>query len=267
MKVVILAGGGGTRMSSDGDLAPKPLLDIGGRPILWHIMRAFCLQGFDDFIVAAGQQGEKIKRFFLDEMDTAGDIEIDAGRRHIARSGAEGDNWRVRVVDTGTQTETGGRVSRLRPLLADEPFIVTYGDSLSDVDVHAVVAQHQRRGHVVTVTAVRPPSRFGGLRFDGDKVAGFIEKPQIGEGWINGGFAVFDPAVLEHPALAGDGATLNGLYEALVNERRLGAYRHEGFWLAADTLRALKLLGDLWEAGTAPWMSPSPACSSMRIAS
>lgn len=154
MKVVILAGGGGTRMSSDGDLAPKPLLDIGGRPILWHIMRSFCLQGFDDFIVAAGQQGEKIKRFFLDEMDTAGDIEIDAGRRHVARSGEEGDHWRVRVVDTGAHTETGGRVARLRQLLSEDPFIVTYGDSLSDVDVHAVIDQHQRRGHLVTVTGI-----------------------------------------------------------------------------------------------------------------
>ncbi len=195
-----------------------------------------------------------------------GIVRVDAGRRHVARSGEEGDHWRVRVVDTGAHTETGGRVARLRQLLSEDPFIVTYGDSLSDVDVHAVIDQHQRRGHLVTVTAVRPPSRFGGLRFEGDKVAGFIEKPQIGEGWINGGFAVFDPAVLDHPALSGDGATLNGLYEALVAERRLGAYRHEGFWLAADTLRALKLLGDLWEAGTAPWMSPSPA-SSMRIAS
>ncbi|MCZ8314081.1 sugar phosphate nucleotidyltransferase [Phreatobacter sp.] len=261
MKVVILAGGGGTRMAADGDLAPKPMLEIGGRPILWHIMRSFRLQGFDDFIVAAGSQGDKIKRFFLDAVDTAGDLEIDAGRGHVARSGGADDDWRVRIVDTGAQTETGGRVARLRPLLEAEPFIVTYGDSVSDVDVSAVVEHHRRRGHLVTVTAVRPPSRFGGIRFDGDKVAGFVEKPQIGEGWINGGFAVFDPAVFDHPAMAGDGASLNGLFETLTQEKRLGGYRHEGFWLAADTLRALKLLEGLWESGDAPWMRPPLAGS------
>ncbi len=259
MKVVILAGGGGTRMSADGDLAPKPMLDIGGRPILWHIMRSFCLQGFDDFVVAAGQQAEKIKRFFLDEVDTAGDIAIDAGRRQIDRTGGPDDHWRVRIVDTGLHTETGERVMRLRDVLGQSPFIVTYGDSVSDVDVRAVVDQHRRRGHLVTVTAVRPPSRFGGIRFDGDKVAGFVEKPQIGEGWINGGFAVFDPAVFDHPALAARGATLNGLFETLASERRLGAYRHEGFWLAADTLRALKLLEGLWDSGEAPWIRPAMA--------
>ncbi|WP_439573104.1 sugar phosphate nucleotidyltransferase [Phreatobacter sp.] len=256
MKVVILAGGGGTRMSSDGGLAPKPLLDIGGHPILWHIMRSFSAQGFDDFVIATGQQGDRIKRFLIDAVDTAGDLDIDAGRGRIVRSGETGASWRATVVDTGTLTGTGGRLARLRPHLAGAPFIVAYGDSLSDVDVHAVIDRHRRRGHPVTVTAVRPPARFGGLRFDGDKVAGFVEKPQIGEGWINGGFAVFDPVILDHPALAGDGATLGGLFEALAAERRLGGYQHEGFWLAADTLRALKLLGELWESGAAPWMRP-----------
>jgi glucose-1-phosphate cytidylyltransferase len=254
MKVVILAGGGGTRMVADGSLAPKPLLDIGGRPILWHIMASFCARGFNEFLIATGQQGDRIKRFLLDEVDTAGDLDIDAGQRRIARSGHCGFHWRATVVDTGPLTETGGRVRRLRQHLAGAPFIVAYGDSLSDVDIEAVIAQHRRRGHLVTVTAVRPPARFGGIRFDGDRVAGFVEKPQIGEGWINGGFAVFEPDVLDHPALSGDGATLGGLYEALVRERRLGGYRHEGFWLAADTLRALKLLGELWESGRAPWM-------------
>lgn len=254
MRVVILAGGRGTRIAEESDTKPKPMVDIGGRPILWHIMRHYAAQGFDDFIIASGYKAEVIKRFFLDEIQMAGDLTVDTRRGRVSRSGPVFDNWRVRIVNTGLDTNTGGRILRLKPHLEGTPFLVTYGDGVSDVPVQAVIDQHRAQGHTATITAVRPPARFGGIRFDGDKVAGFVEKPQIGEGWINGGFAVFEPSVFDYLAVDGDAGSLEiTLYERLAREGRLGAYRHDGFWQCVDTLRELRLLQGLWDTGRAPW--------------
>jgi glucose-1-phosphate cytidylyltransferase len=254
MRVVILAGGRGTRISEETDVKPKPMVDVGGRPILWHIMRHYAAQGFDDFVIAAGYKADVIKRFFLDEMRLAGDILVDTRHGQVTRTGPVFDNWRVRIVNTGLDTNTGGRILRLKPHLDGAPFLVTYGDGVSDVPVQAVVAQHQAQGHLATITAVHPPARFGGIRFEGDDIAGFVEKPQIGEGWINGGFAVFEPGVFDYLALDGDDGSLEvALYERLARDDKLGAYRHEGFWQCVDTLRELRLLQGLWDSGKAPW--------------
>jgi glucose-1-phosphate cytidylyltransferase len=254
MRVVILAGGRGTRISEETDVKPKPMVDIGGRPILWHIMRHYAAQGFDDFVIAAGYKAEVIKRFFLDELETAGDLTIDSRRGRLAQAGPAADRWRVRIIDTGLDTNTGGRILRLRPLLDGAPFLVTYGDGVSDVPIDRVIASHRAHGHLATITAVHPPARLGGIGFDGDEVASFVERPQTGEGWINGGFAVFEPAVFDYLARDGDaGALETALYERLAREGRLGAYRHDGFWQCVDTLRELRLLQAMWDGGKAPW--------------
>ncbi|WP_439576138.1 glucose-1-phosphate cytidylyltransferase [Phreatobacter sp.] len=254
MRVVILAGGRGTRISEETDVKPKPMVDIGGRPILWHIMRHYAAQGFHDFVIAAGYKAEVIKRFFLDEIEMAGDLTVDSRHGRVSRAGQAAETWRVRIVDTGLDTNTGGRILRLKPLLSDGPFLVTYGDGVSNVPIDKVIASHRLNGSLATITAVHPPARFGGIRFDGEDIAGFVERPQIGEGWINGGFAVFEPGVFDYLARDGDaGALETSLYERLAREGRLGAYRHDGFWQCVDTLRELRLLQGMWDSGRAPW--------------
>jgi glucose-1-phosphate cytidylyltransferase len=254
MRVVILAGGRGTRISEESDNKPKPMIDIGGRPILWHIMKIYAAQGFDDFIIAAGYKADVIKRYFYEETQLSGDLYVDARTGEIRHSAPDAEPWKVRIVNTGLDTNTGGRILRLRPHLGDAPFMVTYGDGVSNVDLEKLIAHHKRKAGLATITAVRPPARFGGINFDGDNLKNFSEKPQAGEGWINGGFAVLESECFRYLEKAGDDTSLEiGLFEDLAREGRIAAYQHEGFWQCVDTLRELRLLQSLWDKNNAPW--------------
>jgi glucose-1-phosphate cytidylyltransferase len=252
MKVVILAGGKGTRIAEETTARPKPMVEIGGRPILWHIMSIYAAHGLNDFVVACGYRGELIKEYFASFFVRHSDFTINLknGTRDVINAGAP--DWRVSVVDTGLDTMTGGRVRRLRPLLGDGPFMVTYGDGLGAIDLGALRAFHRAHGRLATVTAVRPPARFGNLALDGDRVREFAEKPQTGEGWINGGFFVFEPGVFDY--IRDDATSLE--QEPLVrlaDEGQLMAFQHEGFWQPMDTVRERQLLESLWASGGAPW--------------
>jgi glucose-1-phosphate cytidylyltransferase len=252
MKVVILAGGHGTRLAEETDLRPKPMVEIGGMPILWHIMKYYAHFGFREFFLALGYKGEIIKRFYLDycELQTDLRVELATGVVHVA--GQPREDWTVHMVDTGRDTATGGRIKRLQRALAGETFMVTYGDGVSNVDLDALLRFHRAHGRMATVTAVRPPSRFGGLLMNGDRVEVFIEKPQLGEGWINGGFMVFEPGVLDH--LQGDDDTLEiDVLSRLAADGQLCAYRHDGFWQCMDTLRDKRLLEQIWDEHRAAW--------------
>lgn len=252
MKVVILAGGLGTRLAEETEVKPKPMVEIGGRPILWHIMKHYTHYGLKEFFIALGYKGEVIKRYFMDYYSLNGSMTIDFYSDKAERHKRECEEWIVHLIDTGLHTLTGGRVKRLEPWLKDETFMVTYGDGVSDIDLHDLLCFHHSQGRLATVTAVRPPARFGGLIFDGDLVAQFTEKPQIGEGWINGGFLVFEPGVFDY--LEGDNTSLEAdALQRLAVDRQLVAYRHEGFWQCMDTLRDVRLLESLWASGRAPW--------------
>jgi glucose-1-phosphate cytidylyltransferase len=252
MKVVILAGGFGTRLAEETDRIPKPMVEIGGRPILWHIMKHYAHYGFKEFFIALGYKGEVIKRYFLDYYLINSNLTINLSNGDVQVHNKQGEDWIVHLVDTGLHTLTGGRVKRLEPWLKDETFMVTYGDGVSDIDLQDLLRFHRSHGKLATVTAVRPPARFGGLIFDGDLVAEFTEKPQIGEGWINGGFMVFEPGVFDY--LEGDHTSLEAdALERLAADRQLVAYRHDGFWQCMDTLRDVRLLESLWQSGKPPW--------------
>ena len=252
MKVVILAGGLGTRLAEETEILPKPMVEIGGRPILWHIMRCYAHYGFNEFVVALGYKGDVIKRFFLDYQALNGSIGIDLSNGRLKIHEREVEDWKIDLIDTGALTNTGGRVKRLQPWLRNEPFMLTYGDGVSNVDLVKLLAFHRAHGRAATVTAVRPPARFGGLVFDGDVVSDFTEKSQAGEGWINGGFLIFEPEIFNY--LEGDGTSLEAnALEQLAAARQLVAYRHGDFWQCMDTLRDKRLLQSLWETGAAPW--------------
>lgn len=252
MKTVLLAGGLGTRLSEETALRPKPMVEIGGKPMLWHIMSHYAAYGQKDFVVACGYKGESIKEYFahfaLRESDFT--VELKSGRSKSF--GRRAPDWRVTLVDTGLNTMTGGRLGRLRDQLKGGTFMVTYGDGLGSVDIKALLAFHKKHGKAATVTAVRPPARFGGLALDSDRVKRFVEKPQAGEGWINGGFFVFEPKVLDR--IDGDDCYLEREpLESLARDGELMAYRHEGFWQPMDTLREKNQLEALWASGKAPW--------------
>ncbi|OLC00910.1 MAG: glucose-1-phosphate cytidylyltransferase [Acidobacteria bacterium] len=252
MKVVILAGGLGTRLAEETEIRPKPMVEIGGHPILWHIMKHYARHGFHEFVIALGYKGEEVKRFFLDYNRLKASITVELSTGSTNFHEATPDNWTVHLIDTGLQTLTGGRVKRLQPWLEGEPFMLTYGDGVSDVDLGALLRLHRTSGRLATVTAVRPPARFGGLIFDGDLVADFTEKPQIGEGWINGGFMVLEPGVFDY--IEGDDVSFEvDVLNRLANDRQLAAYKHDQFWQCMDTLRDLRLLESLWKSGEAPW--------------
>ena len=252
MKCVILAGGLGTRLAEETEVRPKPMVEIGGRPILWHIMKLFAHYDVRDFYVALGYKGEVIKQYFLDYYALSNDLSIDLRSGRVEPRVRQTEEWVVNLVDTGDDTMTGGRVKRIQPLVGDGTFMVTYGDGVSDIDIAALLAFHRSSGCIATVTAVRPPARFGGLYFDGDRVSGFTEKPQAGEGWINGGFLVFEPEVFDY--LDGDAASLESdALEALAADGELAAYRHPGFWQCMDTLRDKRQLETEWNSGRAPW--------------
>jgi glucose-1-phosphate cytidylyltransferase len=238
-------------LAEETEIRPKPLVEIGGRPILWHIMMTYAHYGFREFCIALGYRGEKIKRYFLDYYELQGDFTVDLKRGRVNRRD-EHEDWVIHLVDTGQDTYTGGRILRMRELLSEGTFMVTYGDGVADVDIRKLVDFHRSHGLAATVTAVRPPARFGGLYFDGDRVAGFTEKPQAGEGWINGGFLVFEPAIFKY--LDGDTSSLEAnALERLAAAGQLAAYRHDGFWQCMDTMRDKKLLQSLWESNRAPW--------------
>ena len=252
MKVVILAGGLGTRLSEETELRPKPMVDIGERPILWHIMKSYATQGFKEFFVALGYKGDVIKRYFLDYHGMSKSVTIDVATGRASFHESEVDDWKVHLMDTGLKTSTGGRVKRLQPWLEDGTFMLTYGDGVSDVDVNQLLAFHRKHGKIATLTAVRPPARFGALNFDGDMVTEFMEKPQIGEGWINGGFMCLEPRIFSY--MKDDDDSLEAeVLTRLAKDRELVAYRHDRFWQSMDTLRDVRLLESLWQSGRAPW--------------
>lgn len=252
MKTVILAGGLGTRLAEETDLRPKPMVEIGGKPILWHIMKRYAHFGFNEFIIALGYKGDFIKQFFMDYHLLCGDMTVRLAQGQIEKHAANGDDWTIHLIDTGLDTMTGGRVRRLKSRLKDGPFMVTYGDGVADIDLKELVHFHKSHGKIATITAVRPASRFGGLTFDGNRITEFSEKPQVGEGWINGGFMVFEPALFDY--LKDDRSVLevNGL-EKLAVDGQLMAYKHEGFWQCMDTIRDRRYLEKIWQENKAPW--------------
>lgn len=252
MKVIILAGGRGTRLAEETTIRPKPMVEIGGKPILWHIMKIYANYGYQDFLVACGYKGEIIKEYFHNYFIHNSDYIVDLrnGTKEIIKS--NGDDWCVGVIDTGLESQTGGRILRLKKLIGDQTFLVTYGDGLGNIDIQALVVFHLAHGKLATVTAVRPPARFGGLVLKKDFVSEFSEKPQTGEGWINGGFFVFNPGIFDY--LDDDQTILEREpLERLAADGQLMAFRHPGFWQPMDNLRDKDLLEDLWANKQAPW--------------
>jgi glucose-1-phosphate cytidylyltransferase len=228
------------------------MVEIGGRPIVWHIMKHYAHFGFNDFYIALGYKGEVIKKYFLDYHALSGDVSISLRDGHVDVNECNAENWNVHLIDTGVDANTGGRILRLKPWLSDGTFMVTYGDGVGDVDLRAQLAFHREQGQLATVTAVRPPARYGGIEFDGDIVARFAEKSQVDVGWINGGFLTLEPEIFS--LLRGDASALEvDVLEKLVASRQLAAYRHEGFWQCMDTLRDKRMLNSLWDAGCPPW--------------
>jgi glucose-1-phosphate cytidylyltransferase len=252
MKVGILAGGVGSRLSEETSLVPKPLVEIGGRPILWHIMMHYAHHGFREFAIALGYKGALLKRYIVDYASLNNDLTVDLGSGRLDLHRTPEQDWLVHLVDTGQKTATGGRIKRLAPHLGDGTFMLTWGDGVSTVDLQDLLAFHRSHGKLATVTAVRPPARFGRLELDGDVVREFSEKPQLGEGWINGAFFVLEPGVFDY---IDDDRTQweREPMERLAKDGQLMAYRHTGFWQCMDTLRDKARLERLWESGEAPW--------------
>jgi glucose-1-phosphate cytidylyltransferase len=253
MKTVLLAGGLGTRLSEETTLRPKPMVEVGGMPILWHIMRTYAFYGAKDFVVACGYKGEVIKDYFLRYRERLADVSVDLGAGTVAYEDHLDVDWKVQLVDTGKESMTGGRLHRLEGILRPGgTFMLTYGDGVCNVDIRTLLAFHRAHGKIATVTAVRPPARFGTMDFNGDLVKSFQEKPQTEGGWINGGFFVFESAIFDY--LSGDTTVLEGHpLERLAREGQLAAFRHEGFWQCMDTVRDRVRLEEMWAGGTAPW--------------
>ena len=253
MKTIILAGGFGTRLSEETANKPKPMVDIGGRPILWHIMKIYAHYGFQEFIIALGYKADVIKKYFLEYADLSGNltVEIKSGKSRIVKR--EPSEWIIHLEETGLDTFTGGRVKKLSQWVKNEAFMVTYGDGLANIPINQLQTFHKSHGKLATLTAVRPPARFGGLFIDeANTITRFTEKPQAGEGWINGGFLVFQPEVLD--MIKDTSSSLESqLLEELAKQGELAAFCHDGFWQCMDTLRDLRYLESLWSSGTAPW--------------
>ncbi|ABU59148.1 MULTISPECIES: glucose-1-phosphate cytidylyltransferase [Roseiflexus] len=252
MKVAILAGGVGSRLSEETEVKPKPMVEIGGRPILWHIMMHYAHYGFKDFVIALGYKGEVIKKYMVDYCSLNSNLKVNLRSGTVEMNGGYRPDWNVELIDTGIPTNTGGRIKRLAPYIGNETFMLTWGDGVSDVNLHALLEFHRSHGKLATLTAVRPPARFGHLELDGDRITEFNEKPQTGEGWINGAFFVLEPAVFDY--IDGDDtAWEREPLQRLAREGQLMAYRHTSFWQCMDTLRDKKLLESLWQSGNAPW--------------
>ena len=252
MKAVILAGGLGTRISEESGVRPKPLIEIGGKPILWHILKLYSAHGINDFVICAGYKGYLIKEYFANYFLHMSDVTFDMkdNRMEVHRRGSE--HWRVTIVDTGESTMTGGRLKRVSEYLGDETFCFTYGDGVSDVDISGVIGLHRKSGRKATLVAVQPPGRYGALEIRDDFVASFKEKPDGDGGWVNGGFFVLEPSVID--LITGDTSVWEREpLEALAADKMLGVHRHRGFWHPMDTLRDKNYLDDMWKTGKAPW--------------
>lgn len=252
MKTVILAGGFGTRLSEETDVRPKPMVEVGGHPMLWHIMKLYGHFGFNNFVLALGYKADYIKRYFLEYIHYAGNLTVSVKDGKSCVTHRERDEWTISMEDTGIQTMTGGRLKHLSPLLKDGTFMLTYGDGVGNIDIPALLQHHKKMGKLATITVVRPPARYGGAIVENGMIQHFTEKPQSGEGWINGGFMVFEPDVLSMIKESGSSLEYD-LLEELAKEGRLAAYRHDGFWQCMDTLRDVKYLEKLWTEGDAPW--------------
>lgn len=253
MKVAILAGGLGTRLQEETQVKPKPMVEIGGRPIIWHIMKIYAAQGFNEFVVALGYKGGIIKDYFLNYRTRDSNLVVDLESGDVKVWGAGSlENWRIHLIDTGANSMTGGRIKRVAEYLDGEPFMATYGDGVADIDLAKLIERHESSGSLATVTAVRPPARFGQIQLDELTVNSFAEKPQTEGGWINGGFFIFEPQIKDYIA---DDATIleKEPLERLAREGRLSAYKHEGFWQCMDTLRDVEYLSRRWNEDDAPW--------------
>ncbi|MDT8428116.1 MAG: glucose-1-phosphate cytidylyltransferase [Pseudomonadales bacterium] len=252
MKAVILAGGLGTRISEESHLKPKPMIDIGGKPVLWHIMKIYSAHGINDFVICLGYKGYIIKEYFANYFLHMSNVTFDMANNKMEVHQRFADPWRVTLVDTGEQTMTGGRLKRVAEYLGEEDFCFTYGDGVASIDISALLEFHRAHGKQATVTAVQPPGRYGSLARDGDAVYGFIEKPRGDGGWINGGFFVLNPKVID--TIAGDNISWEEApMRELAARGELMAYEHTGFWQPMDTLREKNLLEELWLSGKAPW--------------
>ncbi|EKE68140.1 glucose-1-phosphate cytidylyltransferase [Oceanibaculum indicum] len=253
MKAVILAGGLGTRISEETHLKPKPMIEIGGKPILWHIMKMYSAHGVTEFVICCGYRGYVIKEYFANYFLHMSDVTFDMENNRMEVHEQKSEPWRVTLVDTGEDTMTGGRLRRVAPYLeGEESFCFTYGDGVADIDISAALDFHRRHGRDATVTAVRPPGRFGSLLREGDSVRGFVEKPRGDGGWINGGFFVLSPRVIGR--IKGDQTSWElEPMNSLAADDQLRAFEHTGFWQPMDTLREKNLLEELWESGKAPW--------------
>ncbi len=252
MKTVILAGGFGTRLSELTTNLPKPMAEIGGRPILWHIMNTYASYGYTEFIIALGYKSEVIKEYFMNFFAINNDLTVNLGNGETTIHDGQQPNWCIHLVNTGLNTQTGGRIKRLKKWIGNETFLMTYGDGVSNVNIKKLIDFHHAHGKLATITAVHPPARFGGLVLEGDKVVEFTEKNQSQEGWINGGFFVLEPEIFD--TIEGDNTMWErGPLDLLASRRELVAYRHKGFWQPMDTLREYHLLQSLWESGKAPW--------------
>jgi glucose-1-phosphate cytidylyltransferase len=250
--VVILCGGLGARLAEQTEVRPKPLVEIGGRPILWHIMKHYSRYGFNEFVLALGYKGEQIKRYFMDYHALGRDLTISLLDGQVVPLNHKNvDPWQVHLVDTGNDSLTGLRLKQLEPLIGKGTFMLTYGDGVGNVCLDKLLAFHRSRGGLVTLTAVRPPARFGALEFDGDQIRHFKEKSTLHEGWINGGFSIVEPAALKY--IEGDVMWEHAPLETLAAQGHLFAYRHEAFWQCMDTVRDLRYLESLWDSGNAPW--------------
>lgn len=253
MKTVILAGGLGSRISEESHLRPKPMIEIGGKPIIWHIMKIYSSFGIDEFIVCLGYKGYVIKEYFSNYFLHMSDVTFDMRENRMTVHDAKAEPWKVTLVETGEQTMTGGRLKRVRQHLdPDEPFCFTYGDGVGNVDIRALIAHHRAHGQLATMTAVQPPGRFGALNLDGDRILDFREKPRGDGAWINGGFFVLSPRVIDY--VDGDATVWEREpLERLASDGQLRAWFHRGFWQPMDTLRDKRELEDLWAGGKAPW--------------
>ncbi len=253
MKAVILAGGFGTRLSEETALRPKPMIEIGGKPILWHIMNIYSAFGINEFFIAAGYKAEVIKEYFLNFYAINNDITIDLSNGKTVVHDGNQPKWKIHIIDTGLYTQTGGRLKRLKKWLeGEETFMFTYGDGVADININELLAFHKLHGKLATVTTVRTPARFGRIGFKGDSIAEFYEKPETGEGWINGGYFILKPQVIDY--IENDESIWErDPVEKLAHNGQLMGYRHYGFWSCMDTLKEKNFLEDLWDSGKAPW--------------
>ena len=254
MQAVILCGGKGTRLREETEYIPKPLVRIGDKPILWHILKIYANFGINDFVLCLGYKGELIREYFYHYDLNNADVVLELGSKKLTKlersHGEEG--WKLWLVDSGQETFTGGRLRRVAGHIQGDTFMLTYGDGVADIDLNMLLDFHRRHGKLATVTAVRPSSRFGELALDGERILTFKEKPQVNEGWINGGFFVFEKAVFD--LISGDGDSLEAdVLERLANDDQLAVFRHEGFWQCMDTYREMELLTQIWDNGAAPW--------------